>query len=530
MTTSTSNEPAAGKTLGPAHADPAGAVTARPPGGAANSARAAATRDPLAPAHTLASRFVLLLVCLAVVLSALAFGTVHAWSLAVFQAGAGVIVLLWALDAWPTRTLRLSKNILQLPLVGLFVVGLVQLLPLAGAAAGGGGGDAAGLAPARPLSLDPYATRMTLVQTAALAVYFAAALAFIDTPKRLRLVVRTVVVFGTLLAVFGLLQYFLNPTQIYWFRQPQYALPFGPFINRHHFAAYMELTIGLPLGLLVAGAVRKDLLLLYVFAVVLMAIALVATASRGGAVSLGAQLLFAVAVAGVLRARAARAERDKGEGEGGRAQSFLARVGLQLAFAAALLVGVLIFGGEELIDRTVGTLSSENVTTGRAEFWQGTKEIIRAHPLLGAGLGAFGVAYTRHDLSNGAARLEQAHNDYLQLLADAGIVGGLLGLLFVAALFRMAFARMAARDTFRRGVALGALSGCFAALVHSLFDFSLHLPANALLFLLLAALATLGGRVEEPDSGRGRRRRSSGGRGARDGQDRREGRAGEAAA
>ena len=191
---------------------------------------------------------------------------------------------------------------------------------------------------------------------------------------------------------------------------------------------------------------------------------------------------------------------------------------------------MLIFGGEELIDRTVGTLSSDNVTTDRTKFWQGTKEIIRAHPLLGAGLGAFGVAYTRHDLSSGAARLDQAHNDYLQLFADAGIVGGLLGLVFVAALFRMAFARMASRDAFRRGVALGALSGCFAALVHSLFDFSLHLTANALLFLLLAALATLGGRVEEPDSGRGRRRRSRRSRSAREGQDQREEHAREVAA
>ncbi len=528
MTISTSNESAAAETLIRAPADAADAAIPRRPGGdPPRSPRAssspAVAHAPDAAERTLAGRCVLLLVCLAVVLSTLAFGTVHAWSLAVFQAGAGLVVLLWALDAWGTRTLRVSKNILQLPLAGLFAVGLVQLLPL------GGGGDAAGLSPARPLSLDPYATRTTLVQLGALAVYFAAALAFIDTPKRLRLVVRTLILFGSLLAVFGLLQYFLNPTQIYWLRQPQFALPFGPFINRHHFAAYMELTIGLPLGLLLAGAIKKELLLLYIFAVVLMAIALVATASRGGAVSLGAQLLFAVAVAALLRARASRAEGGRGEAEGGRAQSFLARAGLQLACAAALLAGVLIFGGEELIDRTVGTLSSENVTTGRAEFWRGTKEIIREHPLLGAGLGAFGVAYTRHDVSSGAARLEQAHNDYLQIFADAGIVGGLLGLVFVAALFGMAFARMGSRDKFRRGVALGALAGCFGTLVHSLFDFSLHLTANGLLFLLLAALATTAARVEEPDSGRRRssssRRRSS--RSARGGQDEREGRAGE---
>lgn len=524
MTISTSNEPAAGTTLSRAPADAAAAnaaaadaATTRRPGGGSRasspSSSSSSSRAPVDPTRTLAGRFALVLVCLAVVLSTMAFGTVHAWSLAVFQAGAGLVVLLWALDAWGTRSLRVSKNILQLPLWGLFAVGLFQLLP-----------------PAR--SLDPYATRMTLVQTGALAVYFAAALAFIDTPRRLRLVVRTLVLFGALLAVFGLLQYFLNPTQIYWLRQPQYALPFGPFVNRHHFAAYMELTIGLPLGLLLAGAIKRELLLLYIFAVVLMSIALVATASRGGAVSLGAQLVFAVAVAALLRARASRA--GGGGDEGGGAQSFFARAGLQLAFGVALLVGVLIFGGEELIDRTVGTLSSENVTTGRTEFWRGTKEIIRERPLLGAGLGAFGVAYTRHDLSSGAARLEQAHNDYLQIFADAGLVGGLLGLVFVAALFRMAFARMASHDKFRRGVALGALAGCFGTLVHSLFDFSLHLAANALLFLVLAALATTGAGVEEPDTGRRRggsgRRRRSRSRSASTGEDRGDAAAGEVAA
>jgi O-antigen ligase len=104
-------------------------------------------------------------------------------------------------------------------------------------------------------------------------------------------------------------------------------------------------------------------------------------------------------------------------------------------------------------------------------------------------------------------RLEQAHNDYLQILSDAGIVGGLLGLLFVAWLFRTALARMQSHDRFRRGVALGALAGCAGVLVHSFFDFTLHALANALMFLVLAALATLNGRVEEPEVQRRRRKR-----------------------
>ena len=80
--------------------------------------------------RTLASRFIVLVLCIAIVLSALAYGTVHYWSLALFELGACGVVLLWAVDAWRSRTLRISRSILQLPLIGLLLLGLGQLLPL----------------------------------------------------------------------------------------------------------------------------------------------------------------------------------------------------------------------------------------------------------------------------------------------------------------------------------------------------------------------------------------------------------------
>jgi O-antigen ligase len=121
------------------------------------------------------------------------------------------------------------------------------------------------------------------------------------------------------------------------------------------------------------------------------------------------------------------------------------------------------------------------------------------------------VVYTGYDSRNGLFRLEQAHNDYLQVLSDGGIVGAVLGLFFVISLFRMGFARIESNDVFRRGVATGALAGCFAVLVHSFFDFTLHTSSNALLFLILAALATMNGRVEEAPALKQRRRRSESG-------------------
>ena len=117
------------------------------------------------------------------------------------------------------------------------------------------------------------------------------------------------------------------------------------------------------------------------------------------------------------------------------------------------------------------------------------------------------MVYTGYDSRSGLYRLEQAHNDYLQVLSDGGIIGALLGLFFVVNLFRMGFTRRDSRDEFRRGVATGAMAGCFAVLVHSFFDFTLHTPANALLFLVLAALATMNGRVEDVQSRRKKRPR-----------------------
>ena len=140
MTISTSNAPAGARP----RADVAPA--ARPPQDAPPPPAPPQAATAELP-HTVWSRFIILMLCLAVVTTTLAFGTVHSWSLAVFALSAGVVVALWVMDAWRTRVLRVSKNFLQLPLLGLFAVGLVQLLPLGGAQ--GPGSAAGGRAAAR---------------------------------------------------------------------------------------------------------------------------------------------------------------------------------------------------------------------------------------------------------------------------------------------------------------------------------------------------------------------------------------------
>jgi O-antigen ligase len=265
----------------------------------------------------------------------------------------------------------------------------------------------------------------------------------------------------------------------------------------------MELTIALPLGLLFSGAVDKEKRMLYLFAAGLMGVALVMTTSRGGIISLVLEILFLVVVTGIWRTQNERRKIRSAS----RLKGVAIRIGLATALLVGLFFGVLALGGEFSINRFIDSVNTDDPTTGRAHFWAVTLDIIKAHPVVGTGLGAFGVVYTRYDSRNGLFRLEQAHNDYLQVLSDAGIIGGVLALSFIVLLFYKAIARAKSRDDFRRGVALAALSGCFAVMVHSFFDFTLHTTSNALLFLVTAALATLNGRVESPP--RKRRRRTS---------------------
>src|SRR6266849_2314038 len=296
--------------------------------------------------HTLASRFSFLIICLAIILSALAYGTVHAWSLAGFFIGSVVLLVLWVIDSWNLGTLRVSRNILQLPLLGLLALGLIQLLPLRNSDVG-----SLSLPLVHSLSFNPYATRFIVIEIVALLIYFGATLVFVDTPKRLRLLVRTITIFGFFLAIFGLTQSFASPTRVYWIREMPQSQAFGPFINRHHFAGYMELTMALPLGLIFSNAIEREKKFIYMFAAALMAVALVMTNSRGGIVSLVAELLFLVSMMGIRRRHGKkRSEKQP------RLKNAAARAGLALAMVIVLFGGVALLGGEEALSRLVGSV------------------------------------------------------------------------------------------------------------------------------------------------------------------------------
>jgi len=185
---------------------------------------------------------------------------------------------------------------------------------------------------------------------------------------------------------------------------------------------------------------------------------------------------------------------------------------MSLLLLAAVVGGAIFVGGDTSLTRIVDTAGTKDVTTGRFEIWEVTLKMIAADLPFGSGLGAYGVAYTRFDTASGLARVEQAHNDYLQIAADAGIPGVLIALLFLFLLYKAGRKALRSRNLIRRGIAAGALAGIFAVLVHSLFDFVLHTTAISILFVLhLAILAAAGHEYPDditdvPDDGRHRDR------------------------
>lgn len=155
-----------------------------------------------------------------------------------------------------------------------------------------------------------------------------------------------------------------------------------------------------------------------------------------------------------------------------------------------VLGSVLFLGGEASLLRGIGLQESQlDVTSGRAHFWNIAWQIFLANPILGAGFDAFGVAFTRYDSWSGQYRVEQAHNDYLQILADGGILGLGCVLAFIFILAKNGIAAVSRRTSdIHRSISTGALAGCFGILIHSFFDFPLRTPANAFFFLLVVVL------------------------------------------
>src|SRR4030095_16621842 len=431
-----------------------------------------------------AGKAIVALCCAVPIAATLAYGAVDSWTIGLLAILVAVIVILWMLDAGISGEFRYSTAMLQVPVLALIVLGCIQLLPLRSAL------DPASVdAPlVRSLSMDPYATRFFLMRLSICFVFFAAALAYVPGAGRQKRIAIILVVFGTLLAFFGILQKLATPEAIYGLRETPQAIPLGPFVNQHHFAALMEMTSGIALGLLFGGGVTRERKLFVALAAGIMGMAIIFTGSRGGLISYLGVVAFAAAASFVWEADSKRLADHESRSRGRRNLLVMIAAG---GLVLLILGSVLFLGGEASVLRGIGLDESQaDVTSGRSHFWHIAWQIFLANPILGAGFDSFGVAFTRYDTWNGQFRVEQAPNDYMQILADSGLLGFACVAGFIFILVRKGVKAIIRRGSdIHRSISTGALAGCFGILIHSFFDFPLRTPANAFVFLLIVVLA-----------------------------------------
>jgi O-antigen ligase len=414
-----------------------------------------------------------------VAFTALAHGAVEPWSLFIFECFMLALVALWAVKAIKEKQLHLEIPDLALPLVALAVVGIVQSFAVA---------DRTGRL--MSLSKDVGATRATVTALIFLILGSLIAANFWASRTRLLKLANFLTVFGLAMAVFALVQHFAWNGKFYWIRPTEAPSPFGPFANHNHFAGLMELLIPIPLGLLLTRAVRGEMRWLYGFAALMMSLAVLASLSRGGMISLAASLAFLFLL--TLRVRRYRHER---RATPSRLTVIGARIAIVITIVIVVAAGVFWIGADPIIERVTngqpatGDAHAESFFNSRGWVWRDTLTMIRANPLTGVGLGAYGTAFSLYTASNGSLRVPQAHNDFLQIVADCGVTGGLLALWFIVLLGRAIAYGVKARDPLMAGMSVGCGASAFAILVHSIFDFNLQVPSNGLLFLLLAAVS-----------------------------------------
>jgi O-antigen ligase len=121
----------------------------------------------------------------------------------------------------------------------------------------------------------------------------------------------------------------------------------------------------------------------------------------------------------------------------------------------------------------------------------GTWRIFLDHPIIGTGLGTLQQVYPPYETLYDGRIVNHTHNDYLEALAETGLLGGICCAWFLGALFIGALRHLQDDgNSFANMLRLGGWTGCCGLLVHSLVDFNLHIPSNLLLFLLMSLLAT----------------------------------------
>jgi O-antigen ligase len=387
-----------------------------------------------------------------------------------------------------------STRPLDIALIAALAVIALQLLPLppgvlaAVSPAARNLQDAYALEPAagwRPITIHSSVTRTSLALALAAAfVFWASREAF--THGGTQAAIRLLAWVGFACSLVSLAQRATAPTTIYWrwrLADPR-AMPFGPFVDRNQLATWLVLTVSVVTGYLVmrvrmhldaraAHGWRASLVALsdgdslgILGCLAAMLITLAATLSRSGFVA----LIASVTVGTTL------ARRDRRQG-----------LRLGAAAAVALLAVAAWLNAQGLVQRVQSTLDAAD--GGRLAIWRETLHIIRDFPITGTGAGTFAEAMFIYQRTATQVLFNHAHDEYLQLLEEGGVM--LLIVLFAGLVFlvRTARERLQEDDGPYRFIRIGACAALAAIAVQNVWETGLRAPANLLLAAILAALA-----------------------------------------
>ncbi len=429
-------------------------------------------------------------------------GSNRGWSLALLEAGALFLFGGWALSyTWRPFEVPTAVRSARLPLLFLTLwvaYPLIQLVPLPVGVAEVVGGKFVTFYTEAPLStaadsvyfsLDRGATFSGFIRQFSLVALFFSVLALTTSTSRLRLVLSLVLLVGFAEALYGLLVNFGGDELGLWNPGQAQVTVSGTYVNQNHFAGLMEMTIPAGMGLLLSARPDHGRLTelkeiarflsafmlgqrgVILFCILVMTAALIMTNSRGGTAALVIGLTVAIAIA-VMK-------------KGVRARE------LKLGFLACVLVAIAIvwLGSGKFTEK----LQATGLASDRGDLREVTYRMIGDSPVVGTGLGTYRWVFPSYkDERFGSYFYEHAHNDYLEILSEQGIIGfSLLAMGVFLTLRSLVRALGHRRDPLVRGALFAAIAGSVSLMVHGLVDFNFQIPANAGYFFVLLGLGTV---------------------------------------
>jgi O-antigen ligase len=390
-------------------------------------------------------------------LSPLAFGAVEPWSIFILEWSASLLFVLWAILQAKSDELLVVWNPLFPPM--LIFAALVVLQVVTGRSA------------------YRYETLSSALLYCTYGLLCFLAVQCLRRTSQVKTLAIVVPAYGFAVAMFALIQSMSSNDKLYWLRSPRSGgWIYGPYVNHNHYAGLMEMLVPIPLVFALTHNARGPRRTLAAIAAATMTSTIFLSGSRGGMAAFAVQMAILAAI--LIRQRKGR------------------RVALVLGVFLVIGVALLAWLGGGELARRMASIHTE----ARAELSGGLRTTVNrdglkmfAHkPWLGWGLGVFPDVYPQFRSFHTNFFVNEAHDDYLQLLVEMGGLGFAAMLWFVVIMYRGAVKKLGDwPEDINGAVALAAMLGATGILVHSFVDFNLQIPANAALFYVMCVVAAM---------------------------------------